>query len=98
MKLNTLTKLMKWFSAISLACAATSLVGVPVDIDYNGSLADETGGEAFFSGSDFVTFDPYFRELGEILENQWLITFREWVTLTMPWVNGITRLFMKYRR
>jgi len=52
MKLNTLTKLMKWFSAISLACAATSLVGVPVDIDYNGSLADDSGslldGDYFF--------------------------------------------------
>jgi len=51
MKLNTLTKLMKWFS-ISLACAATSLVGVPLDVSYNGSLADETGspldGEYFF--------------------------------------------------
>ena len=50
MKLNTLTKLMKWFS-ISLACAATSLVGVPLDVSYNGSLADETGapidGEVF---------------------------------------------------
>jgi hypothetical protein len=43
MKLNTLTKLMKWFSAISLACAATSLVGVPYNIDYNGSLADDMG-------------------------------------------------------
>lgn len=50
MKLNTLTKLMKWFS-ISLACAATSLVGVPLDVSYNGSMADETGapidGEVF---------------------------------------------------
>jgi len=44
MKLNTLTKLMKWFSATSLACAATSLVGgVPLNIDYNGSLADDMG-------------------------------------------------------
>ena len=52
MKLNTLTKWMKWFSTISLACAATSLVGVPVNIDYNGSLADDNGilldGDYFF--------------------------------------------------
>ncbi|HMV87514.1 MAG TPA: hypothetical protein PLD20_14370 [Blastocatellia bacterium] len=39
-------------------------------------LADETGGEAFFSGWDFVTFDPYFRELNELLDRQWLITYR----------------------
>ncbi|MCI0393037.1 MAG: hypothetical protein MOB07_30260 [Acidobacteria bacterium] len=39
-------------------------------------LADETGGEAFFSGTDFVTFDPYFKELNELLNLQWLITYR----------------------
>lgn len=39
-------------------------------------LADETGGEAFFSGFDFVTFDPYFKELNELLGLQWLITYR----------------------
>jgi VWFA-related protein len=39
-------------------------------------LADETGGEAFFSGTDFVTFDPYFKELNELLDRQWLITYR----------------------
>jgi len=39
-------------------------------------LADETGGEAFFSGSSFVTFNPYFKEYKELLKNQWLITYR----------------------
>lgn len=39
-------------------------------------LSDETGGEAYFSGFDFVTFDPYFRELKESLSRQWLITYR----------------------
>ncbi|MEW6734237.1 MAG: VWA domain-containing protein [Acidobacteriota bacterium] len=39
-------------------------------------LSDETGGEAFFSGRDFVTFDPYFKELNELISNQWLITYR----------------------
>lgn len=38
-------------------------------------LADETGGEAFFSGSDFVTFNPYFKELNQIMENQWIIRY-----------------------
>lgn len=44
-----------------------------------GSLlrfADETGGEAFFSGTDFVTFNPYFKEYRELLKNQWLITYQ----------------------
>ncbi len=39
-------------------------------------LADETGGEAFFSGTDFVSFDPYFREYNELLGRQWLINYR----------------------
>jgi VWFA-related protein len=38
-------------------------------------LSDETGGEAFFSGFDFVTFDPYLKELKESLDRQWLITY-----------------------
>jgi VWFA-related protein len=39
-------------------------------------IADETGGEAFFTGSDFVSFAPYFREVDELMNNQWLITYR----------------------
>lgn len=39
-------------------------------------IADETGGEAFFSGMDFVTFDPYFEELNEMLGQQWVITYQ----------------------
>lgn len=39
-------------------------------------IADETGGEAFFSGTDFVTFDPYFKELNEMLGRQWVITYQ----------------------
>ena len=39
-------------------------------------LADETGGEAFMSGTDFVTFDPYFKELNDVLGLQWLVTYR----------------------
>ncbi len=38
-------------------------------------LSDETGGEAFFSGMDFVTFNPYFKEYNELLNNQWIITY-----------------------
>jgi len=39
-------------------------------------LADETGGEAFMSGTDFVTFAPYFKELNDVLGLQWLVTYR----------------------
>ena len=39
-------------------------------------IADETGGEAFFSGTDFVSFAPYFREMNQLMGNQWLITYR----------------------
>ena len=39
-------------------------------------LGDETGGEAFLTGTDFVTFDPYFKEFNDALGLQWLITYR----------------------
>lgn len=39
-------------------------------------IADETGGDAFFSGTDFVSFGPYIREYTELLGRQWLITYR----------------------
>jgi VWFA-related protein len=39
-------------------------------------LADETGGEAFFSGTDFVSFDPYLKEFNELLGLQWVITYQ----------------------
>jgi hypothetical protein len=39
-------------------------------------LSDGTGGAAFYSGFDFVSFDPYFKELNSMLANQWLITYR----------------------
>jgi VWFA-related protein len=39
-------------------------------------LADETGGEAFYSGFDVVSFDPYIKEFNEALGMQWLITYR----------------------
>ncbi|MCI0490498.1 MAG: hypothetical protein L0229_28220 [Blastocatellia bacterium] len=39
-------------------------------------ISDETGGEAFFSGTTFVTFSPYFKELNELMGRQWVITYR----------------------
>lgn len=38
-------------------------------------LGEETGGEAFTTGTDFVSFDPYFKEFEELLGLQWLITY-----------------------
>jgi VWFA-related protein len=39
-------------------------------------LSDETGGEALFSGTDFVSFDSYLREFSDLRGRQWLITYR----------------------
>jgi len=39
-------------------------------------IADETGGDAFFTGTDFVSFDRYFKEMTDLLGRQWLITYR----------------------
>jgi VWFA-related protein len=39
-------------------------------------IADETGGDAFFTGTDFVSFDRYFKDLNYFLGHQWLITYR----------------------
>jgi hypothetical protein len=33
-------------------------------------LADETGGEAFFQGTSFVTFNAYFNKLGQTINKQ----------------------------
>lgn len=38
-------------------------------------LADETGGESYMTGSDFVSFDPYFKGLEDLLMFQWVITY-----------------------
>ena len=34
-------------------------------------LSNETGGRAFFQGTDFVTFDPYFDRLRQALNEQY---------------------------
>lgn len=43
-------------------------------------LSDETGGGALFSGIDFVSFDPYFKEYRNALKDQWLITYESATT------------------
>jgi len=39
-------------------------------------IADETGGEAFFTGTTFVTFDGFLKEIAELMDRQWVITYR----------------------
>lgn len=39
-------------------------------------LADETGGESYNSGLDFINFSPYLKEFKEVLRYQWVITYR----------------------
>ena len=66
------------FSFYAPAIGLTS--GSRLEANYGQSslnrLADETGGETFYSGFDFVSFAPYIKELNEMLGMQWLITYR----------------------
>lgn len=45
-------------------------------------LADETGGESYISGLNFINFSPYLEEFKEIFPLQWLITYRSSTTGT----------------
>jgi VWFA-related protein len=64
------------FYAPSVGLTSRSRLAVNYGQGSLNRLADATGGEAFFSGTSFVTFDPYFKELNELLDHQWLITYR----------------------
>jgi VWFA-related protein len=66
------------FSIYAPTVGLTRVRGMEVNFGQGSliRLADETGGEAFISGTDFVTFDPYFKELNEVLGLQWLVTYR----------------------
>ncbi|HZS03951.1 MAG TPA: hypothetical protein VFD58_03875 [Blastocatellia bacterium] len=64
------------FYAPTVGLTSASHVAVNYGQGSLNRLADETGGKAFFSGTDFVTFEPYFREFNELLGHQWLITYR----------------------
>lgn len=64
------------FYAPSVGLTSASRLAVNYGQGSLNRLADETGGEAFFSGTDFVTFDPYFREFSELLGRQWLVAYR----------------------
>ena len=64
------------FYAPSVGLTSRSHLAVSFGQGSLNRIADETGGEAFFSGADFVTFDPYIKEFNELLGRQWLITYR----------------------
>ena len=64
------------FYAPSVGLTSVSRLAVNYGQGSLNRVADETGGEAFFSGTSFVTFDPYFRELNDLLNRQWLITYQ----------------------
>jgi VWFA-related protein len=64
------------FYAPSVGLTSVSRLAVNYGQGSLNRVAHETGGEAFFSGTSFVTFDPYFRELNDLLNRQWLITYQ----------------------
>jgi VWFA-related protein len=64
------------FYAPSVGLTSRSHLAVNFGQGCLNRMADETGGDAFFSGTDFVTFDPHFKELNYSLGHQWLITYR----------------------
>jgi VWFA-related protein len=64
------------FYAPSVGLTSISHLAVNYGQGSLNRIADETGGEAFFTGSGLVSFDPYFKELTETFGHQWLITYR----------------------
>ncbi len=64
------------FYAPSVGLTSFSRMAVNFGQGSLNRIADETGGDAFFSGTSFVSFDPYFRELNELMSRQWMITYR----------------------
>jgi VWFA-related protein len=64
------------FYAPSVGLTSFSRLAVNYGQGSLNRFADETGGEAFFSGTDFVTFSYYFKELEDLLGRQWLVTYQ----------------------
>jgi VWFA-related protein len=68
------------FYAPSVGVTSTSRIAANYGQGSLNRLADETGGEAFFSGTDFVSFDPYIKDFNELMGLQWVITYRSSTT------------------
>lgn len=64
------------FYAPSVGLTSSSRIAANFGQGSLNRLADETGGEAFFSGTDFVSFAPYIKDFNELLGLQWVITYR----------------------
>jgi VWFA-related protein len=62
--------------APSIGLTRISHIGMNFGQGSLSRMADKTGGDAFYDGSGFVSFDPYFKELNDLLGRQWLITYR----------------------
>ena len=59
------------FFAPSVGLTSHSRLAVSYGQSSLNRLANETGGKAFFQGSSFVSFSPYFRRLREALNEQY---------------------------
>ena len=59
------------FYAPSVGLTSQSRIAVSYGQSSLNRLANDTGGKAFFQGSGFVSFSPYFRRLREALNEQY---------------------------
>lgn len=63
------------FYAPSVGLTSRSRLAVSYGQSSLNRLANETGGKAFFQGSSFVSFSPYFRQLRAALNEQYAKAF-----------------------
>ena len=59
------------FYAPSVGLTSHSYIAASYGQSSLNRVSDKTGGKAFFQGSSFVSFDPYFRQLREALNDQY---------------------------
>jgi hypothetical protein len=59
------------FYAPSVGLTSRNRLAVSYGQSSLNRLANETGGKAFFQGTSFVSFDPYFRRFREALNDQY---------------------------
>ncbi len=59
------------FYAPSVGLTSRSRLAVSFGQSALNRIANETGGRAFFQGTDYVTFDAYFRNLSETINEQY---------------------------
>lgn len=63
------------FYAPSVGLTSQNRMAVSYGQSSLNRLANDTGGKAFFQGSGFVSFNPYFRKLREALNEQYAKAF-----------------------